>query len=61
MLAPKIAHLVALLNTLNIRSVLQTDTDFLGMLYEAFIRYGYDNNALGIVLLHVTLRSTAQN
>lgn len=49
MLSPKIGHLVALLNTLNIRSVLQTDTDFLGMLYEAFIRYGYDNNALGIV------------
>ena len=56
MLAPKIAHLVALLNTLNIRSVLQTDTDFLGMLYEAFIRYGYDNNALGIVFTprHIT-------
>lgn len=56
MLAPKIALLVALLNTLNIRSVLQTDTDFLGMLYEAFIRYGYDNNALGIVFTprHIT-------
>ena len=56
MLAPKIGHLVALLNNLNIRSVLQTDTDFLGMLYEAFIRYGYDNNALGIVFTprHIT-------
>jgi type I restriction enzyme M protein len=44
------------LRRLNIRSVLQTDTDFLGLFYEAFLRYGYDNNALGIVFTprHIT-------
>lgn len=55
-LAPHIARIVALLRRLNIRSVLQTDTDFLGLFYEAFLRYGYDNNALGIVFTprHIT-------
>ena len=55
-LAPRLGLIVALLNALNIRSVLQTDADFLGMLYEAFIRYGYDNNSLGIVFTprHIT-------
>ena len=45
-----------ILRRLNVRSVLQTDTDFLGMFYEAFLRYGYDNNALGIVFTprHIT-------
>lgn len=55
-LSPFIGRVVALLRRLNIRSVLQTDTDFLGMFYEAFLRYGYDNNALGIVFTprHIT-------
>ncbi|MBO6273166.1 N-6 DNA methylase [bacterium] len=55
-LAPKIQRIIAILKKLNIRSVLQTDTDFLGLLYEAFLRYGYDNNALGIVFTprHIT-------
>ena len=55
-LAPSINRLVAILKRLNIRSVLHTDTDFLGLFYEAFLRYGYDNNALGIVFTprHVT-------
>ena len=55
-LAPKIRKIVSILDRLNIRSVLQTDTDFLGLLYEAFLRYGYDNNALGIVFTprHIT-------
>ncbi|MDR1913422.1 MAG: SAM-dependent methyltransferase [Clostridiales bacterium] len=55
-LSPKIQRAVSLLKRLNIRSVLQTDTDFLGLLYEAFLRYGYDNNALGIVFTprHIT-------
>ncbi len=55
-LSPKIQRIVSLLKRLNIRSVLQTDTDFLGLLYEAFLRYGYDNNALGIVFTprHIT-------
>ncbi|MCL2168875.1 MAG: SAM-dependent methyltransferase [Defluviitaleaceae bacterium] len=55
-LAPKIGRVVSILGRLNIRSVLQTDTDFLGLLYEAFLRYGYDNNALGIVFTprHIT-------
>jgi len=55
-LSPHIAKIVHLLRGLNIRSVLQTDTDFLGLFYEAFLRYGYDNNALGIVFTprHIT-------
>lgn len=55
-LSPQIGKIVHLLNALNIRAVLQTDTDFLGLFYEAFLRYGYDNNALGIVFTprHIT-------
>ena len=55
-LSPYIAKVVHLLRGLNIRAVLQTDTDFLGLFYEAFLRYGYDNNALGIVFTprHIT-------
>ena len=55
-LSNKIQRVVSLLKRLNIRSVLQTDTDFLGLFYEAFLRYGYDNNALGIVFTprHIT-------
>ena len=55
-LAKQICKIVFLLKKLNIKSVLQTDTDFLGLLYEAFIRYGYDNNSLGIVFTprHIT-------
>lgn len=52
----KIRRIIAILRRLNIRSVLHTDTDFLGMFYEAFLRYGNDNNALGIVFTprHIT-------
>ena len=55
-LSNKISKIVFLLKKLNIKSILQTDTDFLGLLYEAFIRYGYDNNSLGIVFTprHIT-------
>jgi len=55
-LAPSIRRVVAILRRLNVRSVLQTDTDFLGLFYESFLRYGYDNNALGIVFTprHIT-------
>ncbi len=55
-LSPHVARIVHLLRGLNIRAVLQTDTDFLGLFYEAFLRYGYDNNALGIVFTprHIT-------
>ena len=55
-LSSKIQRVVSILEKLNIRSILQTDTDFLGLLYEAFLRYGYDNNALGIVFTprHIT-------
>ena len=55
-LAPFVASIVAILEKLNVRSVLQTDTDFLGLFYEAFLRYGYDNNALGVVFTprHIT-------
>jgi type I restriction-modification system DNA methylase subunit len=52
----KIQRIISILKRLNIRAVLQTDTDFLGLFYEAFLRYGYDNNALGIVFTprHIT-------
>ncbi len=55
-LAPYIGRVVNILKRLNIRSVIHTDADFLGMFYEAFLRYGYDNNALGIVFTprHIT-------
>lgn len=55
-LAGSIGRIVSILRGLNVRSVLQTDTDFLGLFYEAFLRYGYDNNALGIVFTprHIT-------
>jgi len=55
-LAPAIGRIIAILRRLNVRSVLQTDTDFLGMFYEAFLRYGYDNKSLGIVFTprHIT-------
>lgn len=55
-LSSKIQRIISILKRLNIRSVLQTDIDFLGLFYEAFLRYGYDNNALGIVFTprHIT-------
>lgn len=55
-LAPKMGRIIYVLKMLNIKSILRTDTDFLGLLYEAFIRYGYDNNSLGIVFTprHIT-------
>jgi type I restriction-modification system DNA methylase subunit len=55
-LSPYIGRIVHLMRGLNIRAVLQTDIDFLGLFYEAFLRYGYDNNALGIVFTprHIT-------
>lgn len=55
-LAPKMGKIVFILKNLNVKSILRTDTDFLGLLYEAFIRYGYDNNSLGIVFTprHIT-------
>ncbi len=55
-LSPFITRIINILKRLNIRPVLQTDTDFLGLFYEAFLRYGYDNKALGIVFTprHIT-------
>ena len=55
-LAPKMGKIIYILKMLNIKSILQTDTDFFFFLYEAFIRYGYDNNSLGIVFTprHIT-------
>lgn len=55
-LSPEVARIVHLLKGLNIRSVMRSGTDFLGIFYEAFIRYGYDNNSLGIVFTprHIT-------
>ena len=55
-LSPYLFRVVAILKKLNVRSVLQSDADFLGMFYEAFLRYGADNNAMGIVFTprHIT-------
>ena len=55
-LSPHIRRIVHLMRGLNIKAVLQTDIDFLGLFYEAFLRYGYDNNPLGIVFTprHIT-------
>ncbi len=55
-LALFVGRIVNILKRLNVRSVIHTDTDFLGMFYEAFLRYGYDNKALGIVFTprHIT-------
>lgn len=55
-LAPNIFRIISILKRLNVRAVLQSDADFLGMFYEAFLRYGADNNAMGIVFTprHIT-------
>lgn len=55
-LSPYIFRIISILKRLNVRSVLQSDADFLGMFYEAFLRYGADNNAMGIVFTprHIT-------
>lgn len=49
-------RIVTILKRLNVKSVLQSDADFLGMFYEAFLRYGAENNAMGIVFTprHIT-------
>jgi hypothetical protein len=51
-----IGRLTSILERLNIKAVLHTGVDFLGMFYEAFLRYGNDNNSLGIVFTprHIT-------
>lgn len=55
-LSPYLFRIISILKRLNVRSVLQSDADFLGMFYEAFLRYGADNNAMGIVFTprHIT-------
>lgn len=55
-LQPHINRIISVLKRLNVRVVLQSDADFLGMFYEAFLRYGSDNNAMGIVFTprHIT-------
>lgn len=55
-LSSYIGRVINVLKRLNVRSVIHTDADFLGMFYEAFLRYGYDNNSLGIVFTprHIT-------
>lgn len=55
-LSPYVFRIISILKRLNVRSVLQSDADFLGMFYEAFLRYGADNNAMGIVFTprHIT-------
>lgn len=49
-------RLLAILRRLNVRAVMHRGVDFLGTFYEAFLRYGYDNNSLGIVFTprHIT-------
>jgi type I restriction-modification system DNA methylase subunit len=55
-LAPSIGRVANILRRLNVGAVIQSEADFLGTFYEAFLRYGYDNNALGIVFTprHIT-------
>lgn len=55
-LSKYIFRVISILKRLNVRAVLQSDADFLGMFYEAFLRYGADNNAMGIVFTprHIT-------
>lgn len=55
-LAPFVDRSLAALAPLGLHDLLQGDTDVLGTFYEAFLRYGYDNNALGIVFTprHIT-------
>lgn len=55
-LSPYVFRIISLMKKLNVRSVLQSDVDFLGMFYEAFLRYGSDNNSMGIVFTprHIT-------
>ena len=54
--AQAIDRVVNILRRLNVRAVMQTEADFLGTFYEVFLRYGYDNKALGIVFTprHIT-------
>ena len=55
-LAAFVDRMARVVEPLRLREMLQTDTDVLGIFYEAFLRYGYDNNALGIVFTprHIT-------
>lgn len=55
-LNPYALRIISILKRLNIKAILQSDADFLGMFYEAFLRYGADNNAMGIVFTprHIT-------
>lgn len=55
-LSPFVFRIISILKRLNVKAVLQSDADFLGMFYEAFLRYGADNNAMGIVFTprHIT-------
>lgn len=55
-LEPYAFRIISILKRLNVKAVLQSDADFLGMFYEAFLRYGADNNAMGIVFTprHIT-------
>ncbi|MFB3814659.1 MAG: class I SAM-dependent DNA methyltransferase [Terriglobales bacterium] len=51
-----IPQIIAVLRCVGIASVLRGESDLFGVFYEAFLRYGFDNNALGIVLTprHIT-------
>jgi len=48
-LTPFVGRIGEVLGRLDLPSTLDGDLDALGVFYEAFLRYGYDNNALGIV------------
>ncbi len=55
-LGPFLPRIVGVLQGLQLNGKHASDIDFLGIFYEAFLRYGYDNNALGIVFTprHIT-------
>jgi type I restriction enzyme M protein len=55
-LAPFLPAISSVLTAIDVAGLLRRDFDFLGIFYESFLRYGYDNNALGIVFTprHIT-------
>lgn len=55
-LETELSRLLTVLDGLQVRALMHSGIDFLGTFYEAFLRYGYDNNALGIVFTprHIT-------
>ena len=56
LLEPSLPAMARVLDGIDVAHALRGEFDFWGIFYEAFLRYGYDNNALGIVFTprHIT-------